>query len=112
MTGKQTYRDRAMVPKLKIVFFFLTACLVDLRQPRSRSPRAGRPASAGEYLIYPDRVYGVANNYQLKLDVWQKQNAKEPLPLLFISTVAAGSLATGRARLCSFSLISRWVGML
>jgi acetyl esterase/lipase len=33
-------------------------------------------------LIYPDRVYGVANNYQLKLDVWQKQDAKEPVPTL------------------------------
>jgi acetyl esterase/lipase len=38
--------------------------------------------AASDYLIYPDRVYGVANNYQLKLDVWQKQNLKEPAPTL------------------------------
>ncbi len=36
--------------------------------------------ASGDYWVHPDRVYGVANNYQLKLDVWQQHNSKEPLP--------------------------------
>lgn len=36
--------------------------------------------ASGDYWVHPDRVYGVGNNYQLKLDVWQQHNAKEPLP--------------------------------
>lgn len=37
-------------------------------------------AASGSYWVHPDRVYGVANNYQLKLDVWQQHDAKQPLP--------------------------------
>jgi acetyl esterase/lipase len=36
----------------------------------------------GKYLIHPDVVYGSANNYQLKLDVWQRKDVKEPVPTL------------------------------
>ena len=32
--------------------------------------------------IYPDITYGVANNYALKLDVWQRKDAKVPVPTL------------------------------
>jgi len=34
------------------------------------------------YLIYPDVVYGRANNYDLKLDVWQRSKEKTPAPTL------------------------------
>ncbi len=38
---------------------------------------------AGEqYQIFPDLTYGVANNYTLKLDVWQRKDAKAPVPTL------------------------------
>jgi len=69
------------VTKLKIGLLFLLLLSVICRAQVSESARWAASA-AGEYLIYPDRVYGVANNYQLKLDVWQKQEAKEPVPTL------------------------------
>ncbi len=34
------------------------------------------------YWIQPDISYGVANNYTLKLDVWQRTNQKTPAPTL------------------------------
>ncbi len=37
---------------------------------------------AEQYWIQPDITYGVANNYTLKLDVWQRKDAKIPLPTL------------------------------
>ena len=37
---------------------------------------------ADQYWIFPDITYGVANNYTLKLDVWQRKNAKAPAPTL------------------------------
>lgn len=38
--------------------------------------------ASGQYWVHPDRVYHVANNYQLKLDVWQQHEAKTPQPTL------------------------------
>jgi acetyl esterase/lipase len=35
-----------------------------------------------QYWIQPDITYGVANNYSLKLDLWQRKNAKRPVPTL------------------------------
>ena len=35
-----------------------------------------------KYRIYPDVTYGWANNYGLKLDVWQRKDAKTPRPTL------------------------------
>ena len=37
---------------------------------------------AEHYLIYPDVVYGTANNTQLKLDVWQRKDVKAQVPTL------------------------------
>jgi acetyl esterase/lipase len=37
---------------------------------------------AEKYLIYPDVNYGWANNYALKLDVWQRKDVKGPVPTL------------------------------
>src|SRR5258708_13525300 len=34
------------------------------------------------YWIQPDITYGVANNYALKLDVWQQKDAKTAVPTL------------------------------
>jgi acetyl esterase/lipase len=36
----------------------------------------------GQYWIQPDITYGVANNYTLKLDVWQRTNQKAAAPTL------------------------------
>ncbi len=35
-----------------------------------------------QYLIYPDITYGTQNNSTLKLDVWQRKDAKTPAPTL------------------------------
>ena len=35
-----------------------------------------------QYWIQPDITYGVANNYTLKLDVWQRKDAKTAVPTL------------------------------
>lgn len=37
-------------------------------------------AVANHYLVYPDQQYGNAGNISLKLDVWQNQDSKNPLP--------------------------------
>src|SRR5579863_6839299 len=37
---------------------------------------------AEQYRIQPDITYGVANNYTLKLDVWQRKDAKTAAPTL------------------------------
>jgi len=37
---------------------------------------------AEQYTIQPDITYGVANNYTLKLDVWQRKNVKTAPPTL------------------------------
>jgi acetyl esterase/lipase len=67
--------------KLKLVLLPLlllsSICHAQLSESADWAARA-----AADYLIYPDRVYGVANTSQLKLDVWQKQNTKEPAPTL------------------------------
>ena len=63
------------------------------------SPTARWASVVGEqYWIHPDITYGVANNYTLKLDVWQRNDAKTPVPTLIYSTEAAGCSATGLAR--------------
>jgi acetyl esterase/lipase len=51
--------------------------------PSPLSPAARWASTVSEqYLIYPDITYGVANNYTLKLDVWQRKNAKTSTPTL------------------------------
>jgi acetyl esterase/lipase len=52
-------------------------------QSKSLSQSAKWASTVGErYLIYPDVVYGVANNNQLKLDIWQRKDAKASVPTL------------------------------
>ena len=81
MTGREAYGEGAMVAKLKIVCFLLLL-FSSICQGQVSEPARWAASVADQYLIYPDRVYGMANNYQLKLDVWQKQNTKEPAPTL------------------------------
>lgn len=54
-----------------------------LAQETPLSPTAHWASTVAEnYLIYPDQTYGTANNYALKLDVWQRKDAKSPNPTL------------------------------
>jgi acetyl esterase/lipase len=38
--------------------------------------------AGNRYIVNPDVVYGMANNYLLKLDLWRNQAAKGPVPTL------------------------------
>jgi acetyl esterase/lipase len=38
--------------------------------------------AANKYTVQPDVVYGVQNNYPLKLDLWTNNSAKSPVPTL------------------------------
>jgi acetyl esterase/lipase len=52
-------------------------------KPRALSDTARWAAVVNEqYWIQPDITYAVANNYTLKLDVWQRKDAKTPAPTL------------------------------
>ncbi len=66
--------------KRRLMLFALIAfsCLPLFSQQKDAATWAADVT--GDYWVHPDRVYGVANNYQLKLDIWQRHNAKEPLP--------------------------------
>jgi acetyl esterase/lipase len=47
------------------------------------SPAARWASTIGEhYWLQPDITYGIANNYTLKLDVWQRKNVKTAAPTL------------------------------
>ena len=49
--------------------------------PTKLSPAQDWAATASNhYLIFPDVQYGYANNYSLKLDVWQRKDATTPVP--------------------------------
>jgi acetyl esterase/lipase len=69
-------------------YFILFLCAVGSRQAVSQvnttlSPTARWASVVGEqYWIHPDITYGVANNCTLKLDVWQRNGAKTPVPTL------------------------------
>lgn len=59
----------------------LTACIAIHAAAQSLSP-AGKEAItlASKYLVFPNLTYGTANNYQMKLDLWQRANQKTPVP--------------------------------
>ncbi len=62
---------------------FLSVCVCAQDKPSTLSAPARWASTVDEqYLIYPDVTYGVANNYTLKLDVWQRKDAKTPVPTL------------------------------
>jgi carboxylesterase type B len=68
------------------VFIFLYCAFLmsaALSQESQLAPTAHWASTIAEkYLIYPDQTYGTANNYALKLDVWQRKGAKTPNPTL------------------------------
>jgi acetyl esterase/lipase len=61
--------------------FFLPAFSQDKTTALSATARWASTI-AEQYWILPDITYGVANNYTLKLDVWQRKNAKAAAPTL------------------------------
>ncbi|MGH9642919.1 MAG: alpha/beta hydrolase fold domain-containing protein [Terriglobales bacterium] len=76
-----------MTSLLRLVsFLLLLACSFQaLCQDKTTplSPTSSWAATASEhYWIQPDITYGVANNSTLKLDVWQRKDAKTPVPTL------------------------------
>ncbi|MGA7909920.1 MAG: alpha/beta hydrolase fold domain-containing protein [Candidatus Sulfotelmatobacter sp.] len=67
-----------------LIFWALfSLCAGAQEKPSALSATALWASTVSErYLIYPDITYGVANNYALKLDVWQRKDAKVPVPTL------------------------------
>jgi acetyl esterase/lipase len=60
---------------LLLLFFFCAPS-------RAQQPSESRwsEIAGNQYTVMPDVVYGVQNNYQLKLDLWRNQSAKQPVP--------------------------------
>jgi acetyl esterase/lipase len=61
-------------------------CAVGITGPqqfaRAQENDANRWAElfANHYSFHPDIVYGLANNFELKLDVWEREDTKIPVP--------------------------------
>ena len=68
--------------RLRIVLLvLLTTCSAIHASAQSLSPtEKAAVLLASKYAVFPDRVYGTANNYQMKLDVWQRADQKTPVP--------------------------------
>jgi acetyl esterase/lipase len=63
-----------------LVFLFLS-CLFTPSAPAQQTKAERWSELAGNrYTVNPDVVYGMQNNYPLKLDLWRNQSAKEPVP--------------------------------
>jgi acetyl esterase/lipase len=61
----------------------MSVVVVSQVQAQPLSTTAKWASTVGEqYLIFPDVVYGSANNTQLKLDVWQRKDTKGSVPTL------------------------------
>lgn len=73
-------RNTALV--VMLLGAFLANAFGATQKPADKAEAASAWAAvlANHYLVYPDRVYGTANNFQLKLDVWQNADSKSPLP--------------------------------
>jgi acetyl esterase/lipase len=69
--------------KMKVCVGLLFACLAICAAGQTLSPvEQWSGLVAGKYAVYPDVTYGTANNYAMKLDVWQRADAKTPSPTL------------------------------
>ena len=69
------------IPILTALFLFCALSAQTAGQSASSS-NAWIYTLAEKYWISPDVTYGTSNNYALKLDVWQRKDAKSPLPTL------------------------------
>ena len=59
----------------------LSACLAVHAVAQSLSPVEKESVLlASKYMVFPDLTYGTANNYQLKLSLWQRADQKTPVP--------------------------------
>jgi acetyl esterase/lipase len=67
--------------KALLTFVFVAVCMAG-NNCCAQQPDSGTWAEilANHYLVYPDQQYGFAGNVALKLDVWQNQDSKSPLP--------------------------------
>jgi acetyl esterase/lipase len=87
-TREFTHGWRLMKSALRLFVILLLCglfCLPAFSQDKATTLSAtARWAStvAEQYQIQPDITYGVANNYTLKLDVWQRKDTKKAVPTL------------------------------
>ena len=64
--------------------------------------------SADSYRLQPDIVYGVQNNYETKLDVYQRRDANGPQPTVIF--MHGGGWVGGSKEASTFSIIP-WLEM-
>jgi acetyl esterase/lipase len=69
------------VALLDVALFLGLFCGVICEAQESKANAWGETA-ANKYTVQPDVVYGVQNNYPLKLDLWRNNAAKAPVPTL------------------------------
>lgn len=65
-----------------VIFFLTTLLCAGLSAAQIRSENRWSELAGSRYIVNPDVVYGVANNYPLKLDLWRNQSATGPVPTL------------------------------
>jgi acetyl esterase/lipase len=82
------------------------ACLPAIAQLNPSATWAVR--SADEYRIQPDLVYGVQNNFETKLDVYQRRDATGPQPTVIF--MHGGGWVGGSKEASTFSIIP-WLEM-
>lgn len=68
--------------KLRIALLvLLTTCSTIYAAAQGLSPTEKVAITlASKYAVFPDVTYGTANNFQMKLDVWQRADQKAPVP--------------------------------
>ena len=68
--------------RIRIVLLtFLTTCFTVHAAAQSLSPTEKEAVLlASKYMVSPDLTYGTANNYQMKLSLWQRADQKTPVP--------------------------------
>lgn len=90
-TAKLTYISTSEYSNMKSIAVFILFLLICALAPTSLAqqnteqltPTAHWASTVGDhYLVYPDITYGTQNNYALKLDLWQRKDAKAPTPTL------------------------------
>ena len=84
---------KSYVPVLLVVLFAFSApCLSQLQEP---TPENWAVYVAGDCNIHPNITYAIANNTELKLDLYLPKNRSVPVPTLILfhgSTVSFYSL--------------------
>lgn len=80
----KTWEPSALNDIFRLVWSLLLILLTFVAVPHSVAQEVNSDhwseTVGAKYTVQPDVVYGVQNNYPLKLDLWRNQSAKGPVP--------------------------------